>query len=539
MRIQASFRKVLHYKSETIFGAGLLMSALTFLGSFLGIVRNALLASHFGASHSLDVYYASFRLPDLIYNIFIIGAISAAFIPLFNEYLSKDKDKAWQFSNFIIIFIGFLLGIFGLLVIIFARPLLSKILVGFNQDNLESVILLTKIMMIQPLLLGISSVISGVLRSFRLFFVTTLAPLMYNLGIIIGIIFFVPFFGLKGLAFGVVLGACFHLLVQLPSLVEIGYRFRLSSIAELFSFSAGFKKLIVMMSSRTSSIIISQLFLVGITSITTLLKEGTLTIFNFVDSILPYTTFALPFADAAFPRLSRLEAEKNQTDFMKVFGDTLNHILFFIIPLAIWCIVFREPIVRLLLGYGKFDWQATTTTMKVLTYLAIGMIFQSINYYLLKTFFAKKDAKKPFFASLFAYSLGFFFCYKLAVKFGILGLARGMIFTYILYSLLLLYFLRIHVNYSLTSLKEFYRKLLKIIIASAISGLVGYVILSLMTNILSLERVIHLIIDAGLASLLTLITFIILSNYFQIQEIQELKSLVLKRFHAKINEEHS
>jgi len=277
---------------------------------------------------------------------------------------------------------------------------------------------------------------------------------------------------------------------------------------------------------------------VGITSITTLLKEGTLTIFNFVDNILPYTTFALPFADAAFPRLSRLEAEKNQTDFMKVFGDTLNHILFFIIPLAIWCIVFREPIVRLLLGYGKFDWQATTTTMKVLTFLAIGMIFQSINYYLLKTFFAKKDAQKPFFASLFAYSLGFFFCYKLAVKFGILGLAGGMVFTYILYSLLLLYFLRIHVNYSLASLKEFYRKLLKIIIVSVISGLVGYASLSLMTNILSLERVIHLIIDTGIAFLLTLISFIILSNYFQIQEIQELKFLILKRFLNKKNEEH-
>jgi len=539
MPFNSTVKKLLNRRSETIFGAGLLMSALAFLGSLVGIVRNALLASHFGASHSLDVYYASFRLPDLIYNIFIIGAISAAFIPLFNEYLSKDKDKAWQFSTLIIFCIGCFLTIFGLIVVVFARPLLSMFLVGFDQENLQLAILLTRIMMIQPIILGISSIFSGILRSFRLFFVSALAPVIYNLGIIIGIIFFVPLFGLKGLALGVVLGACFHLFVQLPSVLEIGYRFRLSSISGFFSFSSGFKKLIVIMSSRASSIIISQLFLVGITSITTLLKEGTLTIFNFVDNILPYTTFALPFADAAFPQLSRLEAEKNQIDFMKVFEDTLSHILFFIIPLAIWCIVFREPIVRLLLGYGKFDWQATTTTMKVLTYLAIGMIFQSVNYYLLKTFFAKKDAKKPFFASLFAYSIGFFFCYKLGVKFGIVGLAGGIIFTYILYSLLLLYFLRIHVNYSLASLKEFYMKLIKIIIVSAISGLVGYVTLSLMTNILSLERVIHLIIDAGIAFLFTLTTFIILSNRFQIKEIQELKSLVLKRFHAKINEEHS
>ncbi|MFA5392317.1 MAG: murein biosynthesis integral membrane protein MurJ [Candidatus Paceibacterota bacterium] len=536
MKIQSSFKKVLNYKSETIFGAGLLMSVLAFLGSLLGIVRYALLASRFGVSHSLDVYYASFRLPDLIYNIFIIGAISAAFIPLFNEYLSKDKEKAWQFSTLIIFCIGCFLTIFGLIIVIFARPLLSMLLVGFDQENLQLAIFLTRIMMIQPILLGVSSIFSGILRSFRLFFVSALAPVMYNLGIIIGIIFFVPLFGLKGLAFGVVLGACFHLFVQLPFVLETGYRFQFFAFSE---FTAGFKKLIAIMSTRTSGIIISQLFLVGVTSIATLLKAGTITIFAFVDNILPYTTFALPFADAAFPHLSRLEAERNQIDFMKVFWDTLNHILFFIIPLAIWCIVFREPIVRLLFGYGKFDWQATITTMKVLAYLAIGMIFQSINYYLLKTFFAKKDAKRPFFASLFAYSIGFFFCYKLGIKFGIVGLAGGIIFTYILYSLVLLYFLRNHVNYSLTSLKEFFIKLIKIIIVSAISGLIGYVILSLMTNILSLEKVIHLIIDSGVAFLFSLLVFIILSDRLQIKEIQELKSLVFKRFRNKKNEEHS
>lgn len=531
-----SFKKILNHKSETIFGAGLLMSALAFLGSLVGFVRNALLASRFGASYSLDVYYASFRLPDLIYNIFIIGAISAAFIPLFNEYLSKDKNKAWQFSTLIIFCIGCFLTIFGLIVVVFAKPLLSMLLVGFDQENLQLAILLTRIMMIQPILLGISSIFSGILRSFRLFFVSALAPLIYNLGIIIGIIFFVPLFGLKGLAFGVVLGACFHLFVQLPFVLEIGYRFQFFAFSE---FIAGFKKLVAIMSTRAAGIIISQLFLVGITSIATLLKAGTISILALVDNILPYTTFALPFADAAFPYLSRLEAEKKQIDFMKVFEDTLSHILFFIIPLAIWCIVFREPIVRLLFGYGKFDWQATTTAMKVLVYLAIGMIFQSINYYLLKTFFAKKDALRPFIASLLAYSIGFFFCYKLGVKFGIVGLAGGIIFTYILYSLLLLYFLRIHVNYSPASLKEFYMKLIKIIIVSAISGLVGYTILSLMTNILSLERVIHLIIDAGIAFLFTLTTFIILSNRFQIKEFQELKSLVFKRFYDKRNGKNS
>ncbi|MGC8651316.1 MAG: murein biosynthesis integral membrane protein MurJ [Minisyncoccia bacterium] len=533
MKISQPLKKFLNYKSETIFGAGLLMSLLTFVGSLLGLVRNALLASHFGASHSLDVYYASFRLPDLIYNIFIIGAISAAFIPLFNEYLAKDKDRAWQFSNFIIIFIGCLLGILGILIALFARPLLSRLLIGFDSTNLASVILLTRIMMIQPILLGISSVISGILRSFRLFFITTLAPLMYNLGIIIGIIFFVPLWGLKGLAWGVVFGAALHLIIQLPSLLEVEFRFRLDALPSLRTFSHDFKQFLAMMSSRTSSIIISQLFLLGITSLTTLLKSGTLTIFSFVDSILPYTTFALPFADAAFPKLSRVEADKQTNEFWDVFISTLNHILFFMIPLAIWFIVFREPITRLLLGYGKFNWQATTTTMQVLSIMAIGMIFQGLNYFLLKVFFAKKDAKNPFWASLLTYSLGLVLCYILSSKFQIPGLAWGMVATYILYTFLLVILLRKHISFSSEKIKSFVHQLINLILVSSLSGLVGFITLSYSAKILSLTRVIYLLLDAGLAFTLSLAVFIMVSLYLKVDEIHEFKILVRNKIYGK------
>jgi len=131
------FQKILNHKSETIFGAAMLTSGLTLLGSFLGLLRNAFLASRFGASSYLDVYYASFRLPDLIYNIFIMGAISAAFIPIFSEYWAKDKEEAWQFSNAIILVIGGFIGILALIMAIFARPFLSRLLVGFSAEQLE------------------------------------------------------------------------------------------------------------------------------------------------------------------------------------------------------------------------------------------------------------------------------------------------------------------------------------------------------------------------------------------------------------------
>ncbi|MGC8880657.1 MAG: lipid II flippase MurJ, partial [Minisyncoccia bacterium] len=416
------FKKIFNHRSETILGAGLITVSFALLSSVLGIVRNALLASRFGASSTLDIYYATFRLPDLIYNIFIVGTISAAFIPLLNDYLTNEREKAWQFSSLVIALVSFFLIISGLGIIIFARPLLKKILIGFSEENLQTAVLLTRIMMIQPLLLGISAVFSSILRSFRLFLITALTPVVYNAGIIFGILFLSPIFGLKGLIYGVIFGAFLHLFIQLPALLSLGYRFERFKIS-LFIFSL--KKMFAIMFTRSLSIVLSQVFLVGITAIATLLEEGTITIFNFVDNILPYTIFALPLADAAFPYLSRLESEGKKEEFIFHYLKTLILILLFIIPFACWIIVFREPIVRFLLGYGKFGWKATVLTMEILSILSLAMIFQSLNYYLLKVFFAKKDAKRPFISSLIAYLSGLGFCFYLGTKYGPHGLAWG------------------------------------------------------------------------------------------------------------------
>ncbi|HUS50942.1 MAG TPA: lipid II flippase MurJ, partial [Candidatus Paceibacterota bacterium] len=170
-----SFKKILNHKSETIFGAAMLTSSLAIFGGFLGILRNALLASRFGASGNLDIYYASFRLPDMIYNIFIMGAISAAFIPIFSKYWAKDKKEAWQFSNAIILIIGSFVGLLALLVAIFTEPLLSRLLIGFSPEQLEMAVILTRIMMIQPILMGISSVAASILKIFKLFLASALA----------------------------------------------------------------------------------------------------------------------------------------------------------------------------------------------------------------------------------------------------------------------------------------------------------------------------------------------------------------------------
>jgi len=527
-----SFKKILNHKSETIFGAAMLTGGIMLFGGFLGFLRNALLTSRFGASGNLDIYYASFRLPDMIYNIFIMGAISAAFIPIFSQYWAKDKKEAWQFSNAIILIIGSFVGSLALLVAIFTEPLLSHLLVGFSPEQLEIAVILTRIMMIQPILMGISSVVASVLKIFKLFLVSALAPLFYNLGIIIGILFFVPSMGLKGLAWGVVLGAVLHILVQIPALIGIGYKFafKLSMFTEL---KEGLKKGILMMVPRSLGIIVYQVFLLGITAIASMLKEGSIAVFNLANEIqnFPQTVFALSFAIAAFPSLSKLNAEKRFEDFVKTSIDTLLQIFFFLIPIAVWFFVFREPIIRFLYGYGKFDWASTVNTIQVFSILSFGMIFQGVNIFLLRVFFAKGDALRPFIASVISYSTGFFLCYKLGLSFGVIGLTVAVAVTYLFYFLILFFLLKTDVPISL--LKKFYHSLGKITVASLLSGSVAYLSLMLLKGIFPIDKVINLALCAFIAFIISFVVFVAFCNWFKIKEIDELKRIIVQKIYGR------
>ena len=530
----AYFQKILNHKSETIFGAAMLTSGLTLLGSFLGLLRNAFLAGHFGASGYLDIYYASFRLPDLIYNIFIMGAVSVAFIPLFSEYWVKNKEEAWQFANAILMTIGIFIGAIAVIVAVFARPILSRLLVGFNAEQLGLAIILTRIMMIQPIFMGISSVISSVLKIFKLFLSCALAPLLYNTGIIIGILVFAPIMGLKGLAYGVVLGSLLHLAIQIPALITTGFKCKFDFLV-LKEKMAGLKNMVFLMIPRSLSIIANQVFLLGVTVVATMLREGSLTVFNFANDIqnLPQTVFALSFAIAAFPVLSRFNIEEKKTEFVETSLKTLSQIFFFLIPIAIWFIVFREPIIRLLLGYGKFDWYSTIQTIKVFSILSLGMIFQGANALLLRIFFAQKNTLKPFIAALISYVLGFLLCYKFGLVFGVQGLALAVALTYLLYFLILAVLLK--PGFSSALLKGFYVSLSKILLISLISGLIASLLFNFLGQYFPSEKVINLAVSAVISFAVSFLCFILLCYKFGVKEISEVKNIFLHKIH-KVNE---
>src|SRR3989344_9511864 len=218
--------KFLDLRTSTISQGAFLLALSAFLSSILGVARDRLLASGFVAGPELDVYFAAFRIPDFLYNLLILGGVSAVFLPLFAEYMAKNKEEAWRFVNNLLYFAALLMGVMALVVALFA-PLLSKFVApGFAEEQQESMVTLVRVMLLSPILFSISSVFSGVLQYFSRFLWYALAPVAYNIGLIGGIIFLVPFFGIFGVALGVVAGAALHAAIQIPALLRSGFSFK-------------------------------------------------------------------------------------------------------------------------------------------------------------------------------------------------------------------------------------------------------------------------------------------------------------------------
>ena len=402
-------RKFLNHKSKTIFSAAFVLAVAALTSRILGLIRDRLLAGRFGAGDELDIYYTAFRLPDLVFSILIMGAISSAFIPVLTEYFHKKKKEAWQLvSGVLNLAILALIIIIGIL-IVFAPALISLIAPGFSGSKREMTILLTRIMFLSPMLLGISSIFSGILQYFKRFFIYSLAPIIYNIGIIIGILFFVPALGLVGLAWGVVLGAFLHMLIQLPSAIYSGFRWRPKSNI----FHPGVKKVAKLMIPRTIGLAGFQINFLVITAIASTLASGSIAIFNLANNLqyVPIGIFGITLATAAFPNLAKAFTRKNRRAFSRDFSSTFSQILFLIIPLSALFFILRAQIVRVILGTGQFSWLDTRLTAAALGIFSLSIFAQGLIPLISRAFYAFQNTRTPVLISLFSILLNICFSF--------------------------------------------------------------------------------------------------------------------------------
>lgn len=416
--LQNLFKKKIN--SITI-AAGLV--ALSSLASrLLGVLRDRILAGEFGAGTTLDIYYAAFRIPDLVFNLVVLGALSAGFIPIFTSLMKEDKpdnQAAWGLANNVLNYLFLGIGGLSLLGIVFAPLLMRVIAPGFGPEEQIVAVNLSRIMFLSPLFLGISGIMGGILQSFKRFLVYSLSPILYNLGIIIGALYFTDTWGVYGLAWGVILGAVLHMGVQIPTVYQLGFRYSWR-IRRSDEATAKIGRLMI---PRTLSLAVGQINLVIITAIATGLSSGSLAIFNFANNLqsFPIGIFGISFAIAAFPALSA--AASNNQELEKNFSRTLRQILFFIVPATVFIIALRAQIIRVVLGTGNFDWEDTVLTMNTLGFFALSLFAQASIPLLTRMFYARQDSATPFYIGLVTVGLNVFLAVILAPGLGVSGLA--------------------------------------------------------------------------------------------------------------------
>lgn len=361
--------------------------ALFAIGSqLLAIVRDRLLAHTFGAGIDLDLYYAAFRVPDLLYVLFASVLSIYILLPFVNRYTEQVSDRAGAavlsqvFSLFLLIYA------FVAALLAFTAPWYIPVIFPGFAEHFDTLILLLRILLLQPFLLGLSSLCGVVTQMNHRFILYALSPLLYNLGIIIGIAAFYPRLGLEGLVWGVILGAMGHLLIQVPFVRASEYKF---SLVKHVDWSL-MREILIVSIPRALTLSVNQIVLLVLIGAATVMTAGSVSVFQFAFNLqsVPLAVIGMSYSVAAFPTLSYLFAKKDQVGFNKQLITALRHIIFWSIPIVALVVVLRAHIVRVLLGSGEFDWSDTRLTAAVLAIFVVSLVAQAILLLLIRAFYA-------------------------------------------------------------------------------------------------------------------------------------------------------
>ncbi len=372
-----------------------ILALFAFISQLLALVRDRLLAHHFGASAELDVYYAAFKIPDLLFVLFASVLSVYVLIPFVSGKIEREGDEGARtmlsmvMSVFLAVYFIVATGVwFG------AGALGYLLFPGFTNESHTLFVALTRILLLQPLLLGVSSLFGVVTQLGQRFVLYALSPLLYNGGIIAGILFFYPTLGVHGLVWGVVLGALLHVLIQVPFIRRsplrptVLFRFDRQLIGTILATSL----------PRALTLSLSQIVLIAFAGIASGMAAGSVAVFQFAFNLqsVPLAIVGVSYSVAAFPILAQLFSKGAKEEFVQKVETVLRHIVFWTLPIMALAIVVRAQLVRVVLGTGAFDWNDTRLTAATLALFMVSLVAQSINLLIVRAFYAGGNTRTPF-----------------------------------------------------------------------------------------------------------------------------------------------
>lgn len=533
---------ILFDQQKTILSGAVIISVMFLVSAILGLVKKRLYVSVITAGPEYDVLVAAFSVTDVLFQLLILGSVNAAFIPIFSTQITtKGREASWRFVSTVLNLTIVMFTFLAAILFIGAEFIGTLFFRGFTEEQLTLFVHVLRILLLSPLLLGVSSFIAGTLQSFKRFFMPFLSPVLYNVGAIIGVVVLYPLFGILGAVWGVVIGSVLHLLIQIPTLIYLGFTYH----AVLNVKDAFIRRLVTLSLPRTIGIGVEQIKTLVMLNIASFLPSGSISFLDLGQSIatIPISLVGISIATASFPQFAELYARGDHKSLKSTFQSSFNQILFFIMPFVVVLIVLKIPAVRLIYGSSsaRFPWEDTIQTAWVVAMFAVGMAAVAVNHLMIRLYYAQQNTKLPVLVGI----LGVFSSIIIAVvlienySFGVGALAIAISLGAIIECIALVASL-VRVNF--IGAKELLATPIKILVISVIMGISIYLPVKALDQVfLDTSRVVNLIILVWLVTSFGATLYLVLSWIFDIPELKQVLRILakLKDFQSSISKQFS
>jgi putative peptidoglycan lipid II flippase len=523
--------KLFNTKTDSLQKATVMIAVFSLLAKLSGLARDAVFSNQFGTGGLIDAYFAAFRIPDFIFNLLFLGTVSVAFIPVFSGYLAKDKQGAYRLASGIINASVLVMAGMSLIALLFIDPLVHAIAPGFSGEAFELTKDFTKVLLFSPLLLSLSAILSSLLHSYKKFTIVAAVPVVYNLSIMFGALVLYPAMGPTGLPLGVVLGAFLHLLLQLPQVFRMGFRYSFS----LNIKDPGFVQFWKLYWPRIFSLGTGNVTLLIATIFGSFLASGSLAVFYYANNLQAVflSVFAISASIAVFPTLSEFYNQNKLEEFKDTLAKTIIQILYFIVPLSVVMLILRAQIVRLVLGIGEgtsFTFADTRIVSLTLGLFVVSLFAQALIPLFSRAFYARHNTIIPVVIGFITIIINIVATYFFIQWFGVPGMAIAFSLTSIIHLILLI----VELHKTMGHIRDQYLIInsLKIVIASAVAAVGSYLSLYAIAPLVNMQTYIGVFTQAVGAGIVGLAIYM---GVTWMQQLDETKNIVklLKSFYLK------
>lgn len=528
--------------------AAVLLAGSTLLSSLLGLLRDRILNSTYapnvitgnpGYPAGLDAYTVAFIIPDFMFFVLVSGALSVTFIPVFNERLKHHNRKsAWELSTSLmnLLAIGTLLA--SILIVIFAEPLVNLVAPGMDEDARALAVSLMRVIAINPFLFAVSSVIASMQQAVGRFTFFAMAPILYNVGIIIGIVWFtngISIFGVQvfeggimGVALGVVLGSIMQLLISVIGLVGMGFDYRF----KIFWKNQGFRQVLKLLPPRSFDQGIDYFNNIVEVNLASRFPVGAIRAYQQVMTLhmVPINLIGVAISSAAFPRMTERLSQGRPDLFRKELQTILRIIIWLAMPVAAITYFARGYIVSILFVGGN------PIVAGLLSILAIAILFRSVYHISARSFYAQQDTRTPLYISLFTIGLNIALAiyFTLVLGVGIYGLAWAQVIVAIIEVFILFFIMSKRIPKLFDA--QFFHSVGRMTLATSIMSIVTYITVKLFDFSSSDQSLVSILPKFTLIVLVSFATYIALCRVFKIEEVNPVIRRIRKLLFAEVRE---